>query len=1005
MSISTVKWFIVLALITDVSCNKINPFVLVSQHVTAKEGSCVEIKCKPDKNIDINGSAYWFWMKDAEWVETSFKATIVYSTNVSSRAVSPTVTNRNKYTSSPPTSWDALSADKLCNLLICDLNKTDDGNYKFRFINENLKWATQNQTNLTVEENPCLITFNKSASVMENDTVTLICSTISTCQSELQIYTLTQQPLSYSNSPKTSGTATHSFKASWKDNGKVFSCKTKDNTDWYLIKNLTLTVKHGPKNVIATVSRSPVVENESVNLTCSADGQPSVTFSWFKAEKAANPTFPSIRESDKGSYYCVAKNDYGTEKSSILNIDVLYVPEVSVAIRNKSPSPSSGNTVHFKEGDQIVLECNVKRSNPQPDTFIWKRNGKDVGKGKTYEFNQIKPEDGGNYTCEARNSVSSGKSKSLHLQVQYKPRSSISLHGASDNKVKINSNLRLTCNTTANPDPYYSWYSYRKPDHSHWKWLGNNKNLTLNPVQRTDEACYVCNASNSIGKGNNSRPECIQVLFPPTNVQLTLPPEVKEGQSITITCTAESFPPSNFKILRSSLSNSQSSENISTSSANERNTFTHTFDATLAHAGSYICEVSNSEGTNHSAKRKLEVKYSPKDVKIKAQNGLEVKENESFSLNCNGQSNPPITSYTWMKKTDNKNIGRTSVYTVKSASPSDGGLYSCEAKNTIGTGRSQPVEVKIKYGPKLTTISKGKEQQLSSGLQSVTLSCNSHCYPAAKFVWYNKMDGEKHNMQNITVYSNQAGEYYCTAKNEFGEKASDPINPFDDSVKRIVRFLILICFVILIIVIIFIFYRRNKSNQPRTTNMWPCSGFLVCWNGRRTTMNENMLSEPVRSRDDLLPEHAQRRQPHPDITSASHIYATVNLPQTNQAPFAQKPAGQQQELVENDSVNYASLHFEKKKKKKPEVDSVYSLVCKPVPPTENKQQMLKDYENVDRINPTKPSFSYEDDSDTSEDEVEVSYSTVNFKSKPGHQRATRNSSSSEDGPVYSQVKL
>lgn len=43
----------------------------------------------------------------------------------------------------------------------------------------------------------------------------------------------------------------------------------------------------------------------------------------------------------------------------------------------------------------------------------------------------------------------------------------------------------------------------------------------------------------------------------------------------------------------------------------------------------------------------------------------------------------------------NKNVGQTHVYSVKSASFSDGGLYICEAKNQIGTGQSQPVEVKI----------------------------------------------------------------------------------------------------------------------------------------------------------------------------------------------------------------------------------------------------------------------------------------------------------------------
>lgn len=129
--------------------------------------------------------------------------------------------------------------------------------------------------------------------------------------------------------------------------------------------------------------------------------------------------------------------------------------------------------------------------------------------------------------------------------------------------------------------------------------------------------------------------------------------------------------------------------------------------------------------------------------------------------------------------------------------------------------------------------------------------------------------------------------------------------------------------------------------------------------------------------------------------------------------------------------------------RKPEEDSVYSQVCKPKPfkevrtltmkkkqnnkcvlygfcsawnpDKENKyntilsdfpqnEKQLTVYENFHVMNSAQPSYTYEDDSDTSEEEVELSYSQVNFQPKPGHQRAPRDSSSSED-TQYSQVKL
>lgn len=81
--------------------------------------------------------------------------------------------------------------------------------------------------------------------------------------------------------------------------------------------------------------------------------------------------------------------------------------------------------------------------------------------------------------------------------------------------------------------------------------------------------------------------------------------------------------------------------------------------------------------------------------------------------------------------------------------------------------------------PKRTTINKGNERQLSGGRQSVTLSCISLCYPAPRFVWYNKTGNKQGSDQNLTVYSNQAGEYYCTAENDFGKTRSDSVKLFD----------------------------------------------------------------------------------------------------------------------------------------------------------------------------------------------------------------------------------
>ncbi|XP_024124213.1 B-cell receptor CD22 isoform X1 [Oryzias melastigma] len=691
------------------------------------------------------------------------------------------------------------------------------------------------------------------------------------------------------------------------------------------------------------------------------------------------------------------------------NLTVGVVPKVEILIQNQS----EGTLQDIKEGDSITLECKLKKSNPKPDSFSWHKDGKHLKNGQIYELFRIKPEDRGSYTCGASNLIGSGTSKSIYLNVKYKPRNiSISSQGLHNNRVKINSSISFTCNAAANPAPQFSWYkqSEGKP-----KILQTDQKVfNISRVQRKDEACYVCNASNILGEGNDST--CIEVLFPPTDILLTMDTKVREDQLVTFNCTTESFPAANFTVKTSSTSYNHSSGKYSSQS--KKHTFINTFNATSAHAGSYICVATNSEGNQTSQEKILEVEYSPKDVRVEAQPGSVVVENQSFSLNCSFHSNPSITSLTWMKKTNDSRemtVSSETRFSVKSASPSDSGWYSCSATNEVGTEKSQPVQITVYYAPRQTLIIKG-EEQVHDGKRFVTLSCSSLCDPPATYVWYKKGEDEKvSDGKKLTVFSDQAGEYYCVAENKIGRRSSKTVRLFDDTVKKIVKFLLIALSVIFIIILVFLLYRhrRKKFLQQGTTNRPVCSNFVVCWSG---AFNQAASAEPFRSREDLLPEQDCRPKPpqgqqRPHVPSASNIdcvYSTVELPKKIQTSSAEKSKTKQQSHMDDDSLNYASLHFKNKPKcpkpRIPEEDVVYAKVCKAKPPSEGQEEHM-DYENVSDVHTANLQNVYNSDSDTSDDVVEVNYTQVNFIPKPGHQRTRRSSSSSQEETQYSQIKF
>ncbi|KAM9309971.1 B-cell receptor CD22 [Pholidichthys leucotaenia] len=818
-----VMQLVFLALLKNFSCGESNPFHLEGSNLMAKEGSCIEIKCTVSGSKTVAG-AHWFWMKDSNWTKNQgFIATIVYSTDESKRQIHPDYAKRVKYTGSDSLTYSS-SRRPSCSILICDLNTTDSGNYSFRFVGSK-KWVT-NQVILTVTENPCLITFDKLLIVKEDDNVTLTCSTLSSCPTEPKIEPWT--PLSSEHQTKVENPkkTTYKFKASWMDDGKLFSCQTQNNTDPYLIRNTTMTVEYAPKKTTAKKSKTKVEEGKSVTLSCFAEGQPSPTFTWFKNDhqqhSGAQWVIAAIQESDSGMYYCESQNKHGIHKSEMVNINVEYRPVVKVHV---SAYPMSKHGL-IKEGDTVNFICIVERSNPQPYISKWFKGRKPVSFEKTYVVESIRKEDSGTYSCTASNTVGSD---------------------------------------------------------------------------------------------------------------------------------------------------------------------------------------------------------TPKEVKVEAYPGLVVTENVSFTLECSSHSYPAETSYTWMKVKNGKKepmLYIKKAFYVKSASPSDSGLYSCTATNEIGAGESEQVDVKVKYAPKHIEIIKGEEKQMSDGTSSVTLSCSTQCYPQVRqYLWFRKTDKQMRkrvsSTQNFTVTSAYPGEYYCVAENEIGQRSSDPKMLFDDRVARALKLFFLICFIVLVVFVVLYLYRwrRNKSNQQQgAANTRPCGGFLCWWTRLRSgnLVNETGLTEPSRSRDELLPDQpcrpmAGRAQTDLDNTSVANIntvYCQVKLPHGNQVPGVQRPKKLHDPGTEADSLNYTSLYFGNAQKKAEEEEAVYSKVSKPRPPKEKNQEKMVDYENVSKA--WAPKFPYPSayDSDTSEDEVEVNYAQVNLKAKQGNQRTdSSDSSSSENETQYSEVKL
>ncbi|KAE8300569.1 Titin [Larimichthys crocea] len=238
------------------------------------------------------------------------------------------------------------------------------------------------------------------------------------------------------------------------DSGEYY-CTAENELGRRTSESISVNVKYPPKLPSVSVSPSAeIVENSSVNLTCSSDANPAAKYTWYK-EKQKLPQrstgiyhFTSISSEDRGNYYCKSENQHGEIDSSSLFIDVQYAP--------KLPSVSVSPSAEIVENSSVTLTCSSD-ANPAAK-YTWYKENEDSPKasGQIFTITDFRPEHRGNYYCEAQNRRGRHNS-TLHLivvaalQVQVK---TISVH-------QDYTEAELKCHSSCSPAGRLSYVWFR----------------------------------------------------------------------------------------------------------------------------------------------------------------------------------------------------------------------------------------------------------------------------------------------------------------------------------------------------------------------------------------------------------------------------------------------------------------------------------------------------------------------------------------------------------------
>ncbi|XP_023557230.1 cell adhesion molecule-related/down-regulated by oncogenes isoform X1 [Octodon degus] len=273
---------------------------------------------------------------------------------------------------------------------------------------------------------------------------------------------------------------------------------------------------------------------------------------WLKRSTGKYIILPSgnlqilnISSEDKGSYKCAAYNPVTNE---------LKVEPIGQKLLVSRPSPDGFHILHptlsqalaVLSHSPVTLECVV--TGVPASQVHWLREGQDAVLGSNWRrlyshlaTASIDPADSGNYSCVVGNR--SGDIKHVTYMVNVLEHASIS-KGLQDQTVPLGATVHFTCAVRGNPVPNCTWFHNAQPIHPSPRHLTAGNKLKITAVTMDDSGLYQCVADNGIGfTQSTGRLQVEQGHgFKPVIVTAPASAKVADGDFVTLSCNATGVP-------------------------------------------------------------------------------------------------------------------------------------------------------------------------------------------------------------------------------------------------------------------------------------------------------------------------------------------------------------------------------------------------------------------------------------------------------------------------------
>ncbi|CAH8446819.1 unnamed protein product [Schistosoma bovis] len=474
------------------------------------------------------------------------------------------------------------------------------------------------------------------------------------------------------------------------------------------------SITYPPTFIEMPPSDKVFIPGEAIRLPCVAKGSPSPKYFWYKNGQyfnwAANTgrytkwpdhgTLVIARPGtdDDGMYQCIAKNQFGTALSIIVNVKRAELGDFELTKEQK---------VRASLGQSVRLACQVPVGYPPP-VVTWQteknaqihylketnRRATDIN-GYLYIATVIPEDDDTLYTCVANNEV---------LRIQKSgPSFRLSVHGQqSTYPVKtdyrsprtedaaVGDIVQLRCIYSGYPEPQYTWFK----DESEKITLPNVKiknmgtMLEINPVTIESAGEYRCQGINEVTKNTVNSQFTVFVRVRPKFIEKPEDITVPVNGSVTFRCTASGDPPPK---IRWTINGEDPSSYLDGVRKVLHGNTMQLSNLTIKDSAVIQCNASNKFGyafTNAYVNVMREAPYfmKPPESVVRAVDGNQV------TLFCQTFSAPKAI-ISWTKDRRPINGGRYKILAsgdlfIESVAITDSGVYECTATNPFGSKKA-----------------------------------------------------------------------------------------------------------------------------------------------------------------------------------------------------------------------------------------------------------------------------------------------------------------------------